>query len=80
MRVTIALFDIDGTLLSAGGAGRRAVEIAISEVLDGREVLLESLEFAGRTDPWIIREALLRYGVTADEGLIAEVIHAARQS
>ena len=29
MRVTIVLFDIDGTLLRAGGAGRRAVEVAV---------------------------------------------------
>ena len=33
---TIALFDIDGTLLRAGGAGRRAVELALDEVLGGR--------------------------------------------
>ena len=36
MQRIIALFDIDGTLLRAGGAGRRAVELALSEVLDRR--------------------------------------------
>ena len=30
----IVLFDIDGTLLRAGGAGRRSVELAIGEVLN----------------------------------------------
>jgi phosphoglycolate phosphatase-like HAD superfamily hydrolase len=72
----IALFDIDGTLLRAGGAGRRAVELALGEVLDDLEggVSLQSIEFAGRTDPWIVRTALTQYGVTADEGLIHEVL------
>jgi phosphoglycolate phosphatase-like HAD superfamily hydrolase len=73
----IALFDIDGTLLSAGGAGRRSVERALGEVLDGidEEVTLESVEFAGRTDPWIVRTALHHYGIAADDALVAEVLH-----
>lgn len=76
----IALFDIDGTLLQAGGAGRRAVELALSEVLEEleaeleEEVSLHSVEFAGRTDPWIVRAALTHYGVMADDGLVHEVI------
>jgi len=72
----IALFDIDGTLLRAGGAGRRAVELALAEVLDDLEgkISLESVEFAGRTDPWIVRTALTQYGVTAHEGLIRQVL------
>lgn len=75
MRVTIALFDIDGTLLRAGGAGRRAVEIAIGEVLGKPDdVSLESIPFAGRTDPWIISQALAKYGVTADQRLIGQVL------
>lgn len=73
MHATIALFDIDGTLIQAGGAGRRAVELAISDAL-GRAVTCESIEFAGRTDPWIVREALVRYGVSPEEGLIGEVL------
>ncbi len=76
MRATIALFDIDGTLLRAGGAGRRAVERALDDLLGKAHgtVSLESVEFAGRTDPWIVREALTHYGMAADEGLIAEVL------
>lgn len=75
VRVTIALFDIDGTLLKAGGAGRRAIELALGEVLGGRnDVSLHSVEFAGRTDPWIVAEALAKYGVAADDQLIAEVL------
>jgi phosphoglycolate phosphatase-like HAD superfamily hydrolase len=76
MEPTIALFDIDGTLLRAGGAGRRAVELALCEVLedDNGSVSLESVEFAGRTDPWIVRTALMQYGVTANDALIHEVL------
>lgn len=76
MQAIIALFDIDGTLLRAGGAGRRAVELALGEVLHGlsTEVSLHSVEFAGRTDPWIVRTALRQYGVAADDALIQEVL------
>jgi len=75
VRATILLFDIDGTLLRAGGAGRRAVEVAVAEVIDRPDgVSLRSVEFAGRTDPWIIREALSIAGVTPDERLVLEVI------
>jgi phosphoglycolate phosphatase-like HAD superfamily hydrolase len=75
MPVTIALFDIDGTLLRAGGAGRRAVELALGEVLgEGDDVSLTSVEFAGRTDPWIIRSAFAQYGVTPDDTLVDDVL------
>ncbi|MGB5372581.1 MAG: HAD family hydrolase [Polyangiales bacterium] len=76
MQRIIALFDIDGTLLRAGGAGRRAVELAVGEVLDelDDEVSLQSVEFAGRTDPWIVRAALMQYGVAAEDDLIREVL------
>ncbi len=73
---TIALFDIDGTLIQAGGAGRRAVELAIAEVLGSPDgsVNLVGVEFAGRTDPWIVRSALTGYGIDADDSVIADVL------
>ncbi len=75
MRITIALFDIDGTLLRAGGAGRRALELALTEVLDDGEVAsLANVEFAGRTDPWIVAEGLTRHGLAAEEALIDDVL------
>ncbi|MEM8606678.1 MAG: HAD family hydrolase [Myxococcota bacterium] len=73
---TIALFDIDGTLLRAGGAGRKAVERALAELI-GRtpqETSLEAVKFAGRTDPWIVTQALAHYGVEYDEVLVDEII------
>ena len=76
MRPTIALFDIDGTLLRAGGAGRRAVERALDDLFGEAPgtISLEAVEFAGRTDPWIVREALTHHGMASDDGLIAEVL------
>jgi phosphoglycolate phosphatase len=73
--LTIALFDIDGTLLQAGGAGRCALELALAEVLGNRDGLsLRSVEFAGRTDPWIVAEGLAQHGIDPDEALVAEVL------
>lgn len=76
MAPIIALFDIDGTLLRAGGAGRRSVELAITDVVEelGDDVSLDSVEFAGRTDPWIVRSALTQYGVNVDDALIDAVL------
>lgn len=75
MPVTIALFDIDGTLLRAGGAGRRALELALTELLDGNDqATFENVEFAGRTDPWIVAEGLAQHGMAADERLIDDVL------
>jgi len=56
MKPTIVLFDIDGTLITTGGVGRRAIELAFEELLpsphDGpdalleRQMLLDALEVA----------------------------------
>ena len=73
---TIALFDIDGTLLRAGGAGRKSVERALAELI-GRDLdatSLEAVDFAGRTDPWIVAQALEHYGVESDQRLIDRVL------
>ena len=76
MERIIALFDIDGTLLHAGGAGRRAIELALAELFDelGEDVSLQSVEFAGRTDPWIVRSALVQLGMAVDDVLVFEVL------
>jgi phosphoglycolate phosphatase-like HAD superfamily hydrolase len=53
------LFDIDGTLLRAGGAGRRAFERALADhtglPVDGP---VQEMRFDGMTDRGIVREAL----------------------
>jgi phosphoglycolate phosphatase-like HAD superfamily hydrolase len=56
----LVLFDIDGTLLSAGGAGRRAIERALVEVF-GSAGPAEH-RFDGKTDPQIVRELMRRTG------------------
>ncbi len=54
-RFKCILFDLDGTLLSTGGAGIRALDRAFFE-LHGLEKSLDRIDPAGKTDPAIIRE------------------------
>lgn len=51
------LFDIDGTLLASGGAGRAAMEEALLQVF-GLERLRGRVEFSGRTDRAISSDLL----------------------
>src|SRR5450759_3109358 len=53
----LVLFDIDGTLLSAGRASRDALVEALLAV-HPHPLDLERYEFSGKTDPQIIRELL----------------------
>ncbi len=57
MRPTVLLFDIDGTLVTTGGAGRRAISRAF-EKLYGRVDACESFSLSGMTDRAIVRKAL----------------------
>src|SRR6266496_4203267 len=50
------LFDIDGTLLSAGKAARESVLAALAEVYGWRQGNDHSHDFSGKTDPQIVRE------------------------
>src|SRR5262249_41976369 len=61
------LFDIDGTLVHSGGAGRRAIEVAFAAVWD-RTVPPEGyarIRFNGRTDLAILRDVGAIAGLTA---------------
>ena len=49
------LFDIDGTLMEAEGAGRAALDRAYDEVT-GVPGAMDGVVFAGRTDHWIVSE------------------------
>jgi phosphoglycolate phosphatase-like HAD superfamily hydrolase len=64
MQAKLLLFDVDGTLIDAAGAGRRAMERAFREVLrvDGFE-RAESVPYAGRTDPLIFAATAAAIGV-----------------
>ena len=51
----VCLFDIDGTLIASGGAGKAALEAALAEEF-GVTHLIEKLQLSGRTDRAIIRD------------------------
>ncbi|HKF44311.1 MAG TPA: HAD hydrolase-like protein [Thermoanaerobaculia bacterium] len=52
----LVLFDIDGTLLSAGRAARESVLAALSDVYGWTHTNGNSHDFSGKTDPQIVRE------------------------
>lgn len=58
----LVLFDIDGTLLTASGAGRRALDQALRDVY-GTAGPIDGYDFRGGTDPQIIRDLLGRAGM-----------------
>jgi phosphoglycolate phosphatase len=60
--VRLFLFDIDGTLVSAGGAGRMALAHALETVF-GTSGPIETYDFRGRTDPRIVRDLMGAAGV-----------------
>ncbi len=53
----LALFDIDGTLVDTGGAGRRAIDRAAAR-LHGKPNFFDGILFDGMTDRAIVRAAL----------------------
>jgi phosphoglycolate phosphatase len=59
----ICLFDIDGTLLNSGGAGKAAIESALSE--DFGVTQIKRVSYSGRTDPAIGRDLLQFHDVDA---------------
>lgn len=60
----LVLFDIDGTLLSASGAGRRAMHRAFLDVY-GTAGPIETYDFRGKTDPVIVQDLLAAAGLEA---------------
>jgi phosphoglycolate phosphatase len=69
------LFDIDGTLIHAGGAGRKALNAALAGI-GLAEAVLQGISFAGKTDHQIVLTTLRNAGY-ADEALpalLAEVL------
>ena len=74
----VLLFDIDGTLVHAGGAGRRALEQAMDEHLDRAARLkdgwLAGIKLDGMTDRLIVREAMLASGHPFDDVLCDRIL------
>jgi phosphoglycolate phosphatase len=69
--VRLFLFDIDGTLLTAPGAGRQALARAL-ETTFGTRGPIDTYDFRGRTDPRIVRDLMRAAGV-ADEVIDARL-------
>jgi phosphoglycolate phosphatase len=62
----LLLWDIDGTLIASGGAGMKALEAALHHVF-GIDGSLADIDFAGRTDRWIIREVFRKFAISDTE-------------
>lgn len=63
---TLLLWDIDGTLVASGGAGMKALQAALKHVF-GLDESLASIDFAGRTDTWIMRQVFVRFAIPPTE-------------
>lgn len=57
----VCLFDIDGTLLASGGAGKAAVETALCE--EFQVEIRGRVSYSGRTDRAIVRDLFEMHGV-----------------
>jgi phosphoglycolate phosphatase len=66
---TLLLWDIDGTLLASGGAGMRALRVALERVFD-RDGSLDDIDWSGRTDRFIIAQVFERFGIPATQANI----------
>ena len=75
MRATVLLFDVDGTLISTGGAGRRALERAFAQA-HGRQDAIENVRLDGMTDHAIVRQALARIGAEFSTAALEDVLAA----
>jgi phosphoglycolate phosphatase len=62
----LVLFDIDGTLITDGGAARAAFGTALRDVY-GYDGDLGRYDFSGRTDPQIAEMVLTDAGLTRDD-------------
>jgi len=75
MQPTVLLFDIDGTLILTGGAGRRAMEGAFADVT-GSASACAHFSFSGMTDRAIAREGLRAANHEATESAIDRLLDA----
>ena len=69
----LLLFDIDGTLITSGGAGEQALRDAAQERF-GLENALDGITLAGATDGLIARQMLEKQGVESSAENIAALL------
>ena len=70
----LVLFDIDGTLIDSGGAGVRSLDLALKDLFS-IENGFHGISMAGKTDTQIIKEGIMKHGLSAN-GTIDAVIKA----
>jgi phosphoglycolate phosphatase len=71
----VCLFDIDGTLIASGGAGKAALEAALAEDF-GITRLSEKLQLSGRTDRAIIRDLFRMHVIEETPANLARLVAA----
>jgi phosphoglycolate phosphatase len=69
-KTDLILFDIDGTLITSGGAGEHALRVGFEEEFGIRDDL-RNVEIAGRTDSGIARQMLRYHGLDVSEQNLA---------
>jgi phosphoglycolate phosphatase-like HAD superfamily hydrolase len=72
--IRVVLWDIDGTLVSAGGAGRRAFERAVADFVGPFDGALREMRLDGMTDRLIVREALTILGKPHTDALCDDLL------
>jgi len=73
VRPTVLLFDVDGTLVTTGGVGRRALEVAFERSFQRRDAC-RSFRLDGMTDRAIVRTGLIAIGLEPTEEHIDRVL------
>jgi phosphoglycolate phosphatase-like HAD superfamily hydrolase len=71
----VCLFDIDGTLLASGGAGKSALEDALAEEFGVRSGM-QKIKLSGRTDRAIVHDLLSLSGLEDNEENRARLLSA----
>ena len=64
----LILFDIDGTLIDSGEAGTRSLNLAFKKVF-AIENAFHGISMAGKTDTQIMKEGLMKHGISTDGNL-----------
>src|SRR4030042_3447777 len=64
----LILFDIDGTLIDSGEAGTRSLNLAFKRVF-AIENAFHGISMAGKTDTQIMKEGLMKHGISTDGNL-----------
>jgi len=67
------LFDIDGTLIDPGGAGRRSVSKVFYQMFSNRDAFA-NITMAGKTDIQIIKEGLYIHGLPSGDGVLTSIL------